>query len=172
PIYFAILRSRSSAIIDPQHAARHVDRGRDYAHARVRSGRLLPRASSGSQLGTARALRGGVERRAGPEPRDLLVRHAVVRPDRLGGPVGLADDNGDRLPGRQAPESGDAHAVILPEPFVVARIAERQRQDALLLEVRLVDAREAPDDHRLAAEIARAHRGVLPARPFAVVLVA
>src|SRR5207249_6342971 len=35
-----------------------------------------------------------------------------------------------------------------------------------------VDAREAPDYHRLAAEIARGHRGVLPARSFAVVLVA
>ena len=57
PIYFAILRSRSSAIIDPQHATRHVDRGRDDARGLVRSGRLLPRASSGSQLGTAPAAR-------------------------------------------------------------------------------------------------------------------
>src|SRR3989442_12352288 len=56
-IYFAILRSRSSAISDPQDAAWHVDRGRDAARGRVRSGRLLPRASSGSQLGPARAPR-------------------------------------------------------------------------------------------------------------------
>src|SRR5439155_27298005 len=60
PIYFAILRSRSSAIIDPQHAAWHVDRGRDDARDRVRSGRLLPRASSGSQLGAAPAMHNGV----------------------------------------------------------------------------------------------------------------
>src|SRR5439155_3455266 len=45
--------SRSSAIIDPQHAAWHVDRGRDDARDRVRSGRLPPRASSGLYLGTA-----------------------------------------------------------------------------------------------------------------------
>src|SRR5712691_8842597 len=53
PTYFAILRSRSSAIVDPQHAAWHVDRGRDHARDSVRSGRLLPRASSGSQFGPA-----------------------------------------------------------------------------------------------------------------------
>src|SRR5262249_58464968 len=57
------------------------------------------------------------------------------------------------------------------ELLVVARIDERQRQHTLLLEVGLVDAREAPNDDRGTAEIARRHRRVLAAAAFAVILV-
>src|SRR2546426_42246 len=45
------------------------------------------------------------------------------------------------------------------------------RQDPLLLQIALVDARERLRDDRRAAEIARGHGGVLAARALAVVLV-
>src|SRR5882762_2669811 len=72
-------------------------------------------------------------------------------PDLLVGQGVLALD-GDRLPAGLREDEG-------------------QGQDALLLQVGLVDAREAPDDDDLAAQIARRHRGVLTARALAVVLV-
>ena len=46
-------------------------------------------------------------------------------------------------PGRQLPESDQAHPVVLADAVVVGWIGEGERQKALLLEVGLVDAGEA-----------------------------
>src|SRR5438105_3222185 len=129
----------------------------------------LPLAES---FGSSRRLFDGVERRTGLEPSELLLGETVARPNRLRGPAGPRDDDRDGCPRRQAPEAGDAHPVGLAEAVVVGGIRKRQRQDPLLLQVRLVDAREAPRDHRPAAEVPRRHRRVLAARALAVVLVA
>ena len=58
------------------------------------------------------------------------------------------------------------------DPLVVVGVGERQREHALLLEVRLVDAGERPHDHRAPVHVARLHRRVLTRRTLAVVLVA
>src|SRR6266849_4788608 len=97
----------------------------------------------------------GVQGGARLEPPDLLVGEGVPALDGHGLAAGLVDDD-----------------VGLLEEVVVGGLGEREGEDPLLLEVGLVDAREAPDDHYLAAEIARRHGGVLPARSLAVVLVA
>ena len=55
---------------------------------------------------------------------------------------------------------------------VVLRVRERERKHALLLRVRLVDARERAHDDRQAAEEARLERRVLTRRTLAVVMVA
>ena len=76
----------------------------------------------------------------------------------------------DRLAGRQLREADEADAIVLADLVVVGRVAERQRQQALLLQVGLVDAREAARDDGRAAEQARRQRGVLAADAFAVVV--
>src|SRR5688572_1630705 len=114
---------------------------------------------------------GGVERRAGPEPRDLLAGHAVPELQLLGTSVGLLDPDRHRLAGLEPGEADDRDPVTLLEPLVVRRGLERQRQDPLLLEVRLGDpGKAAHHDHR-AAKVAGGHRRVLAAGALAVVLV-
>src|SRR5262245_33890376 len=117
-------------------------------------------------------LLGGVERRPGFEPRDLLAGHGVLDGDLLGAPVWLADPERHRLARLEGRQPDDRHAVVLLDPIVVLGVAERQREHPLLLEVGLVDAGEAADQHRHAAEVARRHRGMLAARALTVVLVA
>src|SRR6266508_608260 len=114
----------------------------------------------------------GVQGGARLEPPDLLVGQGVLALDGDALAAGLGDDRGDGLPRREGRQSRDAHAVVLPQEVVVRRLQERQRQDALLLEIGLGDPGEAPGDDGPAAEIARRHGGVLAARPLAVVLVA
>ena len=64
--------------------------------------------------------------------------------DRDGPAVGLVDPDLDRLARREGlARPAHAHAVRLLEQVVVLRVRERQGQDPLLLQVRLVDAREA-----------------------------
>src|SRR5229473_223415 len=114
----------------------------------------------------------GVQGGARLEPPDLLVGEGVPALDGHGLAAGLVDDDVGRLARGELREPRDADAVGLLEEVVVGGLGEREGEDPLLLEVGLVDAREAPDDHYLAAEIARRHGGVLPARSLAVVLVA
>src|SRR2546430_17539938 len=82
----------------------------------------------------------GIERRARPEPGDLLASQAVPDPDFLHATVRLLDQDLHRLPGLQRVQARDRHAVVLLEAVVVGGVDERQREQALLLEVRLVDA--------------------------------
>ena len=55
---------------------------------------------------------------------------------------------------------------------VVSGVGEGDGQQALLLEVGLVDAGEGLDQHRASTQVARLQRGVLAAAALAVVLVA
>ena len=63
-------------------------------------------------------------------------------------------------------------AVVLADQVVRGGVGERQRHEALLLQVGLVDAGEAAGEDHLAVAEPRLHRGVLTARALAVVLVA
>src|SRR5437764_1245906 len=85
---------------------------------------------------------GRVQRRPGLEPRDVLPGEAVERLDGLRPSVGLLDRHAHGLPRLERREARDAHAILRLEAVVVARVLEREGQDALLLEVRLVNAGE------------------------------
>ena len=73
---------------------------------------------------------------------------------------------------RDALEAEDVDLVARPHLLVVRGVDERQREHALLLQVRLVDARERARDDREPAEEARLERGVLARGALAVVVVA
>src|SRR5262245_35003349 len=92
---------------------------------------------------------------ARPEPADLLVRHGVVRLDRDGLVIRFVDHDVDGLSRRERGEPAHAHAVALVEEVVVGGPGEDQGQEALLLQVRLVNAGEAPHEHGLASQVAR-----------------
>src|SRR5262249_31972258 len=122
--------------------------------------------------GGATSLRERVQGRPGAEPADVLVGQAVASLDRDRPAVRLVDTHLDGPAGREARESRDAHPIHLLEQVVVLGVRERQRQDPLLLQIRLVDAREALDQSRSRSEVPWGHRGGLAARSLAVVLVA
>src|SRR4029453_3898306 len=105
----------------------------------------LPAIEVSSKLGER------VERRACLEPADLLVGQGVVARDGDGLAARLVNDHLHRLARHQRGEPAHAHAIGLLEEVVVLGIAEGQGQDALLLKIGLVDAREAPDDDDLGA---------------------
>jgi hypothetical protein len=54
--------------------------------------------------------------------------------------------------GRKVREAAQCYAVAFLYRIVVRGIAERQRKQALLLQIRFVDPREAARDHRGAAK--------------------
>src|SRR5262249_52755234 len=93
--------------------------------------------------------------------RDLLAR-----------PVGVEEGALHRPARRELREAEQAQPIAGADPLVVGRITEAEREDALLLQVRFVDAREALRDDRGAAEPARGEGGVLAAAALAVVRVA
>src|SRR5262245_27359437 len=86
----------------------------------------------------------GVEGGAGLEPADLLLGQGVTAVDRHGLASGLGDHDLHRLAGRQRRKALDRQAVRRVDEVVVLRVLERQGQHALLLEVGLGDAGEAP----------------------------
>src|SRR4029078_8345004 len=63
-------------------------------------------------------------------------------------------------------------AVVHFDLVVVLGIGESQWQDALLLQIRLVDTRKTLGNDRADVQEARRHRGVLPAAALTVILVA
>ena len=69
-------------------------------------------------------------------------------------------------------ESDEADAVVLPDVVVVRRVAEGERQQALLFQVALMDAREASDDDRRPAQEPWRQRGMFAAAALAIVVVA
>src|SRR5262245_23700608 len=117
------------------------------------------------------SLRERVQRRSGAEPANVLLGQAVASLNRDGPAVRLVDPDLDGPLRRQGPEAHDAHAVRLLEQVVVLGVLERKRQYPLLLQVGLVDAREALDQHGLGTEVSRRHGRVLPARALPVILV-
>ena len=88
----------------------------------------------------------GVERRPGLEPRDLVVVEGVVDGELVLAPIGPLADELERHAGRKRREAEHRDLVERPDLVVVGRVGERQRQQALLLQVGLVDARERLDD--------------------------
>jgi hypothetical protein len=95
-----------------------------------------------------------VERRAGLQPLELVARHGVPRRD-LEDVASLAlrhaDPDGDVLACEEVREPKGLDDVAGADAAVVGLVGEPQRQDTLLLQVRLVDACEgAGDDDRAA----------------------
>ena len=76
------------------------------------------------------------------------------------------------LPWRKALEPQNINLVIRLNLIIICRVHKRQRQHALLLQVRLVDTRKRADNDSEATEIAWLERGVLTGGTFAVVMVA
>ena len=64
----------------------------------------------------------------------------------------------------------DIDGVVLLDLGVVERLGEGEGEDALLLEIGLVDTREALGQDDLDAEVARFHSSVLAAGAFAVIV--
>ena len=65
------------------------------------------------------------------------------------------------MPGASVGEPEHVDGVVETDLLVVARVLEGQREDTLLLQVRLVDARERPHQHDPAPHVAGLHRRVL-----------
>src|ERR687888_1756957 len=80
-----------------------------------------------------------VQGRAALEPFELGGAIGVVQRQRLRRAIGVLHDARDGFPWGQLSESDQADAVVLPEVVVVRRIGERERQQALFLEVALMD---------------------------------
>src|SRR6185437_15104267 len=103
----------------------------------------------------------GVKRGACPKPPELPLIVRVLQLQDLLGAVRVYQAASYRLAGRQLPQSEQAQPIVRPDPLVVVRVGEGQGEQALLLEVRLVNAGEAARDHRRAAEEPGTQGGVL-----------
>lgn len=96
----------------------------------------------------------------------------MIQLDPLLLPVGVGDFAVDLLAGRQLLQIQQTDLVGRLNLVVVLRVREGQRQKPLLLEVRLVDARERLDDDGAAAQVAGLKGRVFARRALAVVFVA
>ncbi len=76
----------------------------------------------------------------------------MIEPDRLRGPVGVANRALDWFAGCQVAESDQVDAIVLLNGVVVRRVAEREREQTLLFEVAFMNAGKAPGDDRHPAE--------------------
>lgn len=112
-----------------------------------------------------------VERRARLEPLNLALVERVRERDLLLGPVRVLEHERQVLAGRERLEAEDVDLVVRARLVVVRGVDEREREHALLLEVRLVDTRERAGDDREAAEESRLERGVLAGGALTVVVV-
>ena len=106
------------------------------------------------------------------EPGDLVGGHGVVQADGVGGVVGVVDGAEDGLVGGEVCEVCEADAVVLTDAVVVGGVLEGEWEQALLLEVGLVDAGEAAGYDGGASEEPGGEGGVLAAASLAVVVVA
>ena len=70
----------------------------------------------------------------------------------LGSAVGVPNNASHRPFGRQIDHTDKADVVVLSNALVVIRILECQRQQPLLFQIRLVNARKAAGDHRHTAK--------------------
>ena len=82
------------------------------------------------------------------------------------------NDTLNRLARSQVCQSDKAYAVIFAYAIIIPGVAEGQSDKALLLEIGLVDSREATGDDRRAAQEPGRQRSVLATTTFAVVIVA
>src|SRR5271156_7194590 len=86
--------------------------------------------------------------------------------------VGMFDAAFDRLRRRHLRQPDQTEAVVFADAIVVLRIAKGQREQPLLLQIGLVDAREAAGNHCSTAEQSRRKGGMLAAAALAIVPVA
>lgn len=114
-----------------------------------------------------------VECRPSAEPGDLGCVHRVVEWDlkRRGTRRGLHVQD-DLLARGELVEVEEADAVVSGDLVVVGGVGERQCQQSLLLQVRLVDAGKAARDDRPGAQVARLEGRLLAAAPLPIVRVA
>lgn len=113
-----------------------------------------------------------VKSRASLEPLNLALVEGVRELDLLLRTITVLNTKRQVLAGRKRLQTKDVHTVVRADLLIVLRVRERQREHALLLQVRLVDTREGPDDDREAAEEARLECSVLTRGALAVVRVA
>ena len=90
---------------------------------------------------------------------------------RLGRPVCVSDKALHGFAGCHRREPTKADAVFLADAVVVCRVLERQCQQSLLLQVRLMDARKAPGNDCHTPQKARREGSVLAAAALAIVMV-
>src|SRR5208282_5578420 len=86
--------------------------------------------------------------------------------------VEMLDAAFDRLRRRHRGEPDQTEAVVLADAIVVIRIAKGQREQPLLFQIGLVDARQAAGNHCSTAEQSRREGGMLAAAALAIVPVA
>ena len=113
-----------------------------------------------------------VQSAAGVEPFDLILRQRVVRREFHGLAVSLVENTGHRVVRCQVGQAADRDGVAVSNRVPRGRIVEGEREDALLLQVRLMDAGERLCEHRVATAKAWFHRCVLTTRALANVLLA
>src|SRR6516164_9148300 len=104
-----------------------------------------------------------IQRRARVEPFELCGAESVVEPQRFLPAVRMFDAALDRFSGRELRQSDEIDAVALANTIVVVWLGESERQQPLLLQIGLVNAREAPRDDGGAAEQTGRQRRVLAA---------
>ncbi|RUS27735.1 hypothetical protein BC938DRAFT_482810 [Jimgerdemannia flammicorona] len=82
------------------------------------------------------------------EPLDLVLTHGMPCTDINDTTVLLGDLDGDILPGADVADADGLNEISARDKVIIGLVGERERQDALLLKVGLVDARKrARDDH-------------------------
>src|SRR5262245_61193516 len=112
-----------------------------------------------------------VQGRALLEPLELRWPVGVTQAQRLRSAIRVLDDTLDGLARSQVLQSDEADAVVLTDVIVVRRIAKRERQQPLLLQVAFVDAGEAADDDRHTTKEPRRQSGVFTAATLTVVVI-
>ena len=108
-----------------------------------------------------RLLRSGLESvqgGAGTEPAQLLLVVGVLRLEAFLRAVFMREFDDDAAVGRKGVQVENRDAVLFLNLVVVGRIHEGECEDALLLEVGLVDAGEALGEDDADVEIARSGR--------------
>src|ERR1700722_2006838 len=93
-----------------------------------------------------------VECTAGPESLELVMAERVGTAELPTAPVGLGESTGHRRVRGQLGQVEDRDEVVFADDVVRRRIGEGQREETLLLQVRLMDPGEgAGQDHEPAA---------------------
>src|SRR5262249_5272755 len=113
-----------------------------------------------------------VQGRPRPEPFELGGPERMLERERFEGSVGVPHATLHGLAWGQIRQPYEADAIVFTDAVIVRRVLKRQGQESLLLEIRLVDAGEAPRDHGRPAEEPWRESGVLAAAPLAIVVVA
>src|SRR5208283_979562 len=112
-----------------------------------------------------------VQRRAFAKPLQLRGAEGVVEPEHLACSVCVLDPALDGLIRRHPCQPDEAEPIVRADAVIVRRILEGQRQQPLLFQIGLVNARKAASDNRGASQQARGQCRMLAAAAFAVIAV-